>query len=64
MDYILFIEKTATLIINNYVRVSWIATTYQEAKTSLQREENINVRECAFRKSWGEMGPWLKNIEE
>ena len=44
--------KTATLIINNYVRVSWIATTHQETKKQVQKEKkNRNVSECAFRKS-------------
>ena len=42
----LFIDKLslnfATLIINNCVRVSWIATTHQEAKTSSEREEKHN----------------------
>ena len=56
-----FPSITATLIINNYVQVSWIATTHQEVKKSSEREKKLK---CTFRKSWSEKRPWLKYIEE
>ena len=52
---------TATLIINNYVWVSWIATTHQEAKTSSEREEKLKCTWICIQKV---KRPWLKYIEE